>query len=141
MTSEASLRSAGPITHAYETQLSQWLENRNVYPNPATIIPSFLRTAGFSEITRTQLKLPIFWRNPDENQVPIRNGRTGEISYMTMSEIGDRVSTLMYGFWEEIYGEWDDDLEDFTERNKIRRKEAEEKKAWSSVAKVGARKL
>ena len=59
---------------------------------------------------------------------------------MTMSEIGDRVSTLMYGYWEEIFGEWDDDVEDFAERSRIRRKEAEETKTWSLIAKIGARK-
>jgi len=57
-----------------------------------------------------------------------------------MSEMGDRVSTLMYGFWEEMFGEWDDDLEDFGERNRLRRKEAEEIKAWSLITKIGARK-
>jgi hypothetical protein len=59
---------------------------------------------------------------------------------MTMSEVGDRVSTLMHGFWEEIFGEWDDDVEDFAERNRIRRKEAEDTKPWSLIVKVGGRK-
>jgi hypothetical protein len=76
----------------------------------------------------------------EENNVCIRNAKTGEETYMTMSEIGDRVSTLMYGYWEEIFGEWDDDVEDFAERSRIRRKEAEETKTWSLIAKIGARK-
>ena len=59
---------------------------------------------------------------------------------MTMSEMGDRVSTLMYRFWEERFGEWDDDLEDFGHRNRLRRKEAEEIKTWSLITKIGARK-
>ena len=59
---------------------------------------------------------------------------------MTMSEMGDRVSTLMYGFWEEKFGEWDDDLEDFGQRNRLRRKEAVEIKTWSLITKIGARK-
>jgi hypothetical protein len=111
-----------------------------MYPNPGLIVPSILRSAGFSKITRTQLLVPTFWRDSDENTVCIRNARTGEKSYMTMSEMGDRVSTLMYGFWEEMFGEWDDDLEDFGERNRLRRKEAEDIRTWSLVTKIGARK-
>jgi hypothetical protein len=72
--------------------------------------------------------------------VNIRNARTGEETFMTMSEVGDRVSTLMQGFWEELHGGWDDDVEDFAHRNRIRRKEAESTKTWSVVLKVGARK-
>jgi len=60
---------------------------------------------------------------------------------MTMSEIGDRVSTLMYGFWEEMFGEWDDSVEDFTARNRRRRTEAQEIKAWGLICKIGARKM
>jgi hypothetical protein len=140
LTSEASFYSAGPLTHSYESQLLASLERRNMYSNPVSVIPSMLRIVGFTEITRTQLKLPTFWRDLEESAVCVRNARTGEDTNMTMSEIGDRVSTLMYGFWEEIFGEWDDALEDFTERNRIRRKEAEEMKTWSLVAKIGARK-
>jgi len=111
-----------------------------MYPNPGLIAPSILRSAGFSDITRTQLLVPTFWCDSEQNTVCIRNARTGEESYITMSEIGDRVSTLMYGFWEEKFGEWDDDLEDFGQRNRLRRKEAVEIKTWSLITKIGARK-
>jgi hypothetical protein len=46
----------------------------------------------------------------------------------------------MHGFWEEIFGEWDDNVENFAERNRIRRKEAEVTKPWSLIVKVGGRK-
>ena len=59
---------------------------------------------------------------------------------MTMSEVGDRMSTLMYGFWEEMFGEWDDEVEGFAERNRVRRQEAEETKPWSLIVKVAGRK-
>jgi hypothetical protein len=137
---EASLHSAGRITDSYNKQLITCLDHRNIYPNPGSILPSILRKAGFREITRTQLIVPIFWRNSDENQVCIRNGKTGETYFMTMSEVGDRVSTLMYGFWEEMFGEWDDEVEGFVERNRVRRHEAEETKPWSLIVKVAGRK-
>lgn len=141
LTSSASFQSAGPVTKSYESQLLSCLEERNFYPNPGTILPSILRKVGFTEITRTQLTLPTFWRDVNENNnVCIRNARTGEEAYMTMSEIGDRVSTLMYGFWEEIFCDWHHDVEDLTERNRIRRKEAENVRTWSLIAKIGARK-
>jgi len=140
MTSSASFHSSGPITHSYESQLVSCLKRKKMYPNLAAKLPSILRSAGFVQIQRTQLTLPTFWRDEDETPVAIRNARTGEDTYMTMSEIGDRVSTLMYGFWEEMFGEWNDDLEDFTERNVIRRKEAEEMRCWSLISKIGARK-
>ena len=111
-----------------------------MYTNPGNDLPGLLRSAGFKQITRAQILLPSFWRNLEENQVCIRNASTGEKSFMTMSEIGDRVSTLMHGFWEEMHGEWDDDVEDFTQRNKIRRKEAEITKTWSVTIKLGAKK-
>jgi len=140
LTTSAGFHSAGPITRSYESRLLSCLDRRNLHPNPGLIAPSILRTAGFSGITRTQILVPTFWREPKEKAVCIRNARTGEESWMTMSEMGDRVSTLMYGFWEEMFGEWDDDLEDFGERNRLRRKEAEEIKAWSLITKIGARK-
>lgn len=140
LTTAASFYSAGPITRSYESRLLSCLDRRNMYPNPGLIAPSILRSAGFSEIKRTQILVPTFWRDHNEDYVCIRNARTGEESYMTMSEMGDRVSTLMYGFWEEMFGEWDDDLEDFGERNRLRRNEAEEIKIWSLVTKIGARK-
>jgi len=140
LTTSASFHSSGPITHSYESQLVSCLERKNVYPNPGAKLPSILRSVGFVQIQRTQMTLPTFWRDENEDPVVIRNARTGEESYMTMSEIGDRVSTLMYGFWEELFGEWNDDLEDFTERNIIRRKEAEEMRCWSLISKIGARK-
>ena len=109
-------------------------------PRPGVIVPHMLRRAGFTEITRTQLILPTFWRDPEDLPARIRNGRTGEICYMNMSEVGDRVSSLMLGFWEEIFGEWDDDVEDLGTRNKLRRKEAGQYKPYGSVVKVWARK-
>src|SRR5271169_962720 len=109
LTSSASFQSDGPITKSYESQLLSCLDERNFYPNPGRILPSILRTVGFTEITRTQLTLPTFWHDLEEHNVCIRNARTDEEAYMTMSEIGDRVSTFMYGLWEEIFGKWDDD--------------------------------
>jgi len=140
MCQEATLYAGGPCTRSYNTQLLQNLKNRKMYTNPGNALPGLLRSVGFKQITRAQILLPGFWRNLEENQVCIRNASTGEKSFMTMSEIGDRVSTLMHGFWEEMHGEWDDDVEDFTQRNKIRRKEAEMTKTWSVTIKLGAKK-
>lgn len=140
MTTEVPLQSAGPMTQIYESQLLSFLAEKQMNPRPGSIIPHFLRKAQFVEITRTQLILPIFWHDPDENKASIRNARTGEITKMTMSEVGSRISTLMYGLWEEIYGQWDDDFEDFTQRNRIRRKEAETMKTKGLIVKIGCRK-
>jgi len=141
MTVEASFQSCGPITRSYNDQLLTYLEKRNMYPNPgSTILPLLIRHAGFRSITRAQVLVPTFWRDTTEPKVCIRNKRNGEETFMTMSEIGDRVSTLMYGFWEEMFGEWDDSVEDFKVRNRKRRAEALDVKAWSLICKIGARK-
>jgi hypothetical protein len=109
-------------------------------PRPSVIVPLSLREAHFTDITRTTLLLPTFWHEEEENKSCIRNAKTGEVTYMTMSEVSDRLTTLMYGYWEEIFGEWDDDMEDFGQRNKIRRKEAEEVKTRSIICKFWGRK-
>jgi hypothetical protein len=111
-----------------------------MYPHPASVVPTILHRTGFHAITRTHLSLPIFWRDARENRTCIRNARTGEDVYMTMTELGDRVSTLMYGFWEEMYGEFNDDLEDFAERNRVRKREAEEFRTMCVISKIGGRK-
>jgi hypothetical protein len=110
-----------------------------MYTNAAAVVPTLLRKTGFTQIIRTQLSLPIFWSDSTENRTMIQNSRTGETVYMTMSELGDRVSTLMYGFWE-TFGGFDDDVEDFAERNRMRRKEAEELKTLCVISKIGGRK-
>lgn len=140
MCQEATLYAGGPCTRSYNAQLLQSMKRRNIHTTPGNAVPRILRTVGFKEITRAQLLLPSFWRNLEENPATVVNKRTGKKTFMTMSEIGDRVSTLMHGFWEEMHGGWDDDVEDFSERNKIRRKEAESTKTWSVMFKVGARK-
>ena len=48
---------------------------------------------------------------------------------MTTSEIGDRVSTLMHGFWEEMHGEWDDDVEEALIRKMM--EESESNLTWA----------
>src|SRR5579859_7480242 len=129
---DVPLKNAGPVTKAYETHLQSHLAQNYMHPSPGSVLPSLLRTSGFTQICRTQLLLPTFWRDETEqNKVCIPNVRTGEKTYMTMSEIGDRFATLMYGFWEEIFGEFNDDLEDFGERNRVRRREAEEMRTMS----------
>ena len=128
------------MTRTYDERLQQRLERKRMHPRPSTILPRALRRANFTEIRRCQLLLPTFWHKQEENKACIRNARTGDKTYMTMSELGNRVSTLMYGFWEEIFGEWDDDIEDFGQRNNIRRREAEKLKTMSLVVKFWGRK-
>jgi SAM-dependent methyltransferase len=140
LTSETTFQNAGPFTSLYSSIVTASLESKSMYPHPAAVVPTILHRTGFHAITRTHLSLPIFWRDSRENRTRIRNARTGEDVYMTMSEIGDRVSTLMYGFWEEIYGEFNDDLEDFGERNRVRKSEAEEFRTMCVISKIGGRK-
>jgi len=137
---EPILLADGLMTKAYESQLLDCLKSKNVYPRPGLLLPSLMRTVGFKNITRCQVLLPIFWRDSTETPITIREGRTGETSTMTISEMGDRMSTLFLGFWEEILGEWDEDIHDLLTRNRLRRKEAEKSKSYASVVKLWARK-
>jgi len=137
---DANLSTEGPQTKRYQSQLLECLKRKKMSDVPGLILPHVLRSVGFSQITRVQVLLPTFWRDPKDSQICVRNGRTGEKSYMTMSEVGDRVSTLMLGFWEMMHGEWDDDVEDITTRNRIRRKEAETSRTYTRAAKIWARK-
>jgi hypothetical protein len=140
LTSETTFQNSGPFTSLYSTIVTTSLESKSMYPHPAAVVPTLLHRTGFHAIACTHLSLPIFWRDTGENRTCIRNPRTGEDVYMTMSELGDRVSTLMYGFWEEMYGGFNDDLENFGERNRARKREAEEFKTMCVISKIGGRK-
>jgi hypothetical protein len=140
MIPEPTLVAAGPVAQAYESRLLNCLKTKQVYPRPSLELPRIMRAVGFKQITRCQMLFPIFWRDLTEPHIAIRNRKTGEICNVTMSEIGDRVSSLLLGFWEEKLGDWDDDVEDIGTRNKLRRKEMEQSKSYNYMVKVWARK-